>query len=356
MQAQLEQQAAAPFRTLGETPQSHAAIRGRRKLIIPLVLIALCGIAFYAWRAHVGHEQQRLLLYGNVDIREVNLGFRVSGKLEELLKDEGDVAKSGELIARLDAEPYRREVDEATAQVESARTRSAMLQAGYRQEEIEKARANVAEAEATLTNVDRTFARKRELLVQKVSSQQEVDDARAARDQAQARLNAARSALALQEAGFRPEEIAQARAEVSRTEATLASAKLRLSDTELKAPSDGVVMIRAYEKGAILPTGATLFTISLTDPVWVRAYVAGGRLGKVHPGMKVTVTTDSHPDQPYDGQIGYISPQAEFTPKSVETPELRTSLVYRLRIVITNARGDLRQGMPVTVHLPESGR
>lgn len=338
-----------------ESPEP-SAIHSRRKLIIPLVVIALSGIAFYAWRAHVRHEQQALLLYGNVDIREVNLGFRVPGKLEELLKDEGDVVKSGELIARLDPEPYRREVDEAAAQLESAETKAAMSQAGYRQEEIEKARATVAEAEATLTNVDRTFARKRELLVQKVSSQQEVDDARAARDQAQARLNATRSALALQEAGYRPEEIAQARADVARTEATLASAKLRLSDTELKAPSDGVVMTRAYENGAILPTGATLFTISLTNPVWVRAYVAEGRLGEVHPGMKVTVTTDGHPNQPYDGQIGYISPQAEFTPKSVETPELRTSLVYRLRIVIANARGDLRQGMPVTVHLPESGR
>ncbi|MBA3544694.1 MAG: HlyD family efflux transporter periplasmic adaptor subunit, partial [Chthoniobacterales bacterium] len=124
-----------------------------------------------------------------------------------------------------------------------------------------------------------------------------------------------------------------------------------LTDTELKAPSDGVVMTRAYEPGAILPTGTTLFAVSLLNPVWVRAYVSEERLGDIHPGMKVTVLTDS--GHFYDGQIGYISPQAEFTPKSVVTPELRTSLVYRLRVIVSNPRQDLRQGMPVTVRLPE---
>ena len=324
----------------------------RRKLIVLLVAFVLSGIALYSWHVHLHQEAEKLLLYGNIDIREVNLGFRVAGKLDALLKEEGDRVKAGELIARLDAEPYRRELEEASAQLASAQAKLEMVEAGYRQEEVHKARAAVAEAEATLVNLDRNFVRRKELLAQKVSSQQEADDARAARDQAQARLHAARAALALQEAGFRPQEIAQARADVAKAEAALASAKLRLSDTELKAPSDGVVMTRAYEKGAILPTGATLFTISLTDPVWVRAYVSETRLGNVHSGMKVAVTTDSHPDNPYEGQIGYISPQAEFTPKSVETPELRTSLVYRLRVVISNAREDLRQGIPVTVHLP----
>jgi len=336
-----------------EAPRpEHPGFR-KRKLIIPLVLLAVGGVALYAWRAHLKHEEQWLLLYGNVDIREVNLGFRVPGKLDEVLRDEGDSVKAGAVVARLDPEPYRREVEEASALAQSARSKLALVEAGYRREEVEKARASVAEAEATLANVERTLLRKKDLVAKKVSSQQELDDAVAAKGEGEARRNAAQAALALQEAGFRPEEIAQAQADVSKAEAALASATLRLSDTELKAPSDGVVMTRAYEKGAILPTGATLFTISLFDPVWVRAYVSEDRLGDIHPGMKVTVTTDSHPDQPHEGQIGYISPQAEFTPKSVETPELRTSLVYRLRVVISNPREDLRRGMPVTVRLPE---
>ncbi len=334
-------------------PAAKTPLWKKRKLIIPLVLLALCGLAYYAWHAHAAARTKKLLLYGNVDIREVSLGFRVAGKLLDVLKDEGDSIKEGETIARLDSEPIRREMEQAAAQVESAKAKLALMQAGYRREDIERARAAVAEAEAALTNAAGNLSRKKELLAKKVVSQQEVDDAVAARDQAQARLKSARDALALQQAGFRPEEIAQAHAEVSQAEAALASARLRLTDTELKAPSDGIVMTRAYERGAILPTGATLFPVSPVNPVWVRAYVPEDRLGDIHPGMQVTVLTDSDPDHPYRGQIGYISPQAEFTPKSVETPELRTSLVYRLRVVVSDPRGSLRQGMPVTVRLPD---
>jgi len=222
------------------------------KAILVAAALVICGVAFYAWHVHQRHQRDRLLLYGNVDIREVNLGFRVGGKIAQVLKDEGDAVKEGEFIARLDPEPYEREVDDAKARLESART--------------------------TLANNERTFVRKKDLLGQKVLAQQEVDDASAARD--------------------------AARAEVDRAEAGLASAKLHLADTELKAPSNGVVMTRVFEPGAILQTGATLFTISLSDVVWVRAYVSEDRLGNVHQGMTVFVFTDSAPDKPYQGQIG----------------------------------------------------
>jgi HlyD family secretion protein len=155
--------------------------------------------------------------------------------------------------------------------------------------------------------------------------------------------------LALLEAGFRSEDIAQAKAELAKAEAALSSAQIRLEDTVLKAPSDGVVITRAQEPGAILQPGTTVLTISLEKPVWVRAYIPEPELGRITPGMKVDVYTDSRPNQPYAGQIGYISPRAEFTPKSVETAELRTSLVYRLRVVVENPDAGLRQGMPVTV-------
>ncbi len=335
-------------------PPAKTPLWKKRQLIIPLLLVALCGVAYYAWHAHVAAREKKLFLYGNVDIREVSLGFRVAGKLLDVLKDEGDPIKEGETIARLDPEPIRREMEQAAAQVESAKAKFSLMQAGYRREDVERARAAVTEAEATQTNAASNLSRRKELLAKKVVSQQEVDDAVAAKDAAQARLKSAHDALALQEAGFRPEEIAQAHADVSQAEAALGSAKLRLTDTELKAPSDGVVMTRAYERGAILPIGATLFTVSLVNPVWVRAYVPENRLGDIQPGMQVTVLTDSDPGHPYTGQIGYISPQAEFTPKSVETPELRTSLVYRLRVIVSDPRETLRQGMPVTVRLPET--
>ena len=173
-----------------------------------------------------------------------------------MLKEEGNPVKAGELVATLDDEPNRREVQEAEAQVESLKAKASMMSAGYRPEDIEQAKANVREGEAALTNAERTLQRKQELVAKRVGPQQEYDDALGERDQAQARLKAYRAALTLQEAGYRTEEIAQARADLAKAEASLASACLRLSDTQLKAPSDGVVMTRALEPGAMVQMGA----------------------------------------------------------------------------------------------------
>jgi HlyD family secretion protein len=189
-----------------------------------------------------------------------------------------------------------------------------------------------------------------------VVSSQERDDAQARAREAVARLNSAREQLKLLESGFRVEEIAQSKAEVGRAEAALQAAELRLQDTVLQSPAEGVVLTRAQEPGAIVQPGATVLTVSLKQPVWVRAYIPEPDLGRVHPGLKVEVTTDTRREKPYRGQIGYISPRAEFTPKNVETPGLRTSLVYRLRVVVEDPDEGLRQGMPVTVRLAGAER
>jgi len=224
-------------------------------------------------------------------------------------------------------------------------------QAGNRPQEIAAQRAVVNERKVTAANAERLYKRQEDLYAKKVTAVQERDDTEAAYHEAQARLNSAQEQLNLLEAGFRLEEIAQAKADLARAEAALASAKLHVEDTVLKAPSDGVILTRAEEPGAVLQAGATVLTLSLTRPVWVRAYVSEPDLGRLHPGMKVEIRTDSRPGKPYSGQIGYISPRAEFTPKNVETPELRTSLVYRFRVVVDNPDEDLRQGMPVTVRV-----
>jgi HlyD family secretion protein len=331
----------------------------KKLIILAVAALALAGLAGWFFKARgAGAEPQALVLQGNVDIREVNLGFRVAGRIAEVARDEGDAVSAGDVIARLDAEPYRREAEEERGQAASLRARLQWLEAGNRPQEIAQAGALVREREVTSANAQRLFKRQEELFASKTVSVQDRDDAEARSREAEARLNSAREQLALLEAGFRLEEIAQARAELTRAEAALASAELRLSDTVLMAPSDGVVITRAQEPGAIVQAGATVLTVSLTRPVWVRAYIAEPNLGRVHPGMKVRVYTDSRPDKPYFGQIGYISPRAEFTPKNVETPELRTSLVYRLRVVVTNSDEGLRQGMPVTVkaEAEESGR
>ncbi len=316
-------------------------------------MVAVLAVAAVWW----GNARPRrargggLMLYGNVDIREVNAAFRVAGRVIEVLHDEGDVVKPGDLLARLDDEPFRREADEARAQAGSARARAQMLEAGNRPQEIAQARAVAREREVTLANAERLYKRQQELFENKTVSTQERDDAEASYREADARRNSAREALALLEAGFRVEEINQARAELARAEAALAGTELRLTDTVLKCPSEGVVFTRAVEPGAMVQAGSTVLTISLKRPVWVRAYLHEADLGLVHPGMKATILTDAHPDKPYHGQVGFVSPRAEFTPKTVETPELRTSLVYRLRIVVEDPDEGLRQGMPVTVKL-----
>lgn len=323
----------------------------KKLIILLLVLLAAGGFALWKWREHRGRESGELVLYGNVDIREVNLGFRVSGRISRMLKDEGDPVQAGELIACLDAEPYQRELDQAKAQAASLRAKVEMLENGNRREEIAQAKAALEERAATLANAGRVFERQKELIKVKAVSQQDYDDASAALKEAQARVNSAEASVALQEAGYRAEEIAQARADLAKAAAAVETARIQLGDADLNAPSKGVVITRALEPGAIVQAGATVLTVSLEDPVWARVYVDEAHLGAVHPGKEVQIFTDSRGDRPYRGQVGYISPRAEFTPKSVETAELRTSLVYRLRIVINDPDAGLRQGMPVTVKL-----
>jgi HlyD family secretion protein len=259
--------------------------------------------------------------------------------------------KAGEVIAVLDDEPYRNQVASAAAQVESLRALLKLRETGNRPQEIAQARALVAEREVTANNAERSFKRSEQLLATKAVSLQDRDNAEASYREAEARLKSSKENLALLEAGFRAEDIAQAKANLQQAEAALATAELQVKDSVLTAPSDGVILTRAQEAGAILQTGTTVFTLSLVKPVWVRAYVNEPDLGRIHPGMKVEVFTDSSKGKYYDGQIGFISPTAEFTPKTVETTELRTALVYRLRIVVEKPDDGLRQGMPVTIQL-----
>ena len=330
-----------------------------RKLMAAFTILLISGAVAAAWRFDVpgrlgwfDRQDRTLVLYGNVDIRQVQLGFRVNGRIAAALVDEGDAVKAGEAIARLDAQPYEDLAQAAAAQVAAQKATLEKLVAGPRPAEIEQARAAHTERVADEQNAELTLDRSVRLRPSEAVSQATLDQARATRDMAVARVDFAREALRLLEEGTRREDIAAARATLQAAEANLASAKTAVCDTELVAPADGVVLSRVREPGAIVSPSDVVYVLSLNEPVWVRAYVAEPNLGKLHPGMTVEVLSDSKPDHPYRGKIGFISPVAEFTPKSVETPELRTDLVYRLRVVIDMADAGLRQGMPVTVHVP----
>lgn len=315
-----------------------------------LLLVAVASYAgFSAWRAE--RDANTLTLYGNVDIREVELGFRVPGRLLSLQLDEGDRVKTAQPLAALDPQPYRDALAVAEARVAQAEANLAKLKSGNRPQEVQQARAAVREAEAAFANAERDFRRQTDLLELGASSQKSLDAARARHDETAARLISAREALELAQEGFRREDIAAAEAELTAAIAQRDQAQTQLSDTELLAPSDGTILARVREPGAMLQQGAPVYTLSLDKPVYVRAYISEPNLGKIAPGATAYVTTDSGSTR-YRGQVGFISPRAEFTPKSVETTDLRTDLVYRLRIVVDDADQALRQGMPVTVQLP----
>jgi len=320
----------------------------RKRVLLIAGVLAACVIAWLVVR-NGADKGQGLKLYGNVDIREVELSFRVPGRLAEVRVDEGDAVKAGDVLAVLDAQRYRDALAKAVGDRDVAAANMAKFHAGYRLEEVAQARAAVAQVEAQVENAVRVARRREELLKSGAISAQERDDAVASRDALLAELQSARKGLQLQASGFRAEEVLGAEAALRSAEASVAAAMTDLADTEIIAPSDGTVLSRVREPGAMAAAGANVLVVSLHKPVWVRAYVPEPSLGKVHLGMAVKVHTDSRPDKPYSGVVGFISPVAEFTPKNVETEALRTDLVYRLRIVVDDPDEGIRQGMPVTI-------
>jgi len=324
----------------------------RTRVLIVAVLVAAIAVAGAFWSSLVDEgSSNELTLYGNVDIREVELAFRVAGRLESMQFDEGDSVEAGETVAAIDPVPYQQALAVAAARVGQAQANLDRLESGSRPQEIARARAAVSEAQAAYDNARREFERQNGLLESGASSQRTVDAARSRRDETAARLASAEEALALAEAGFRDEDIAAAEADLAAAIAQRAQSETQLEDTRLVAPSRGTLIARIREPGSMLAAGMAVYSLSLRDPVYVRAYIDEPHLGRIAPGMPVTITTDSS-DTSYQGEIGFISPRAEFTPRSVETTELRTDLVYRLRIVVPASDEGLRQGMPVTVHVP----
>jgi HlyD family secretion protein len=325
-----------------------------KKILLVMLLLAVAAAVGWQFRGKFLRSDERLQLYGNVDIRGVDLGFRVGGRLMEVLRDEGDAVKTGELLAKIDPQPYEHELARANAELAAAQADLNLKKAGYRVEEIDQARATLEETRVIEKNADRMRERQAGLMGGGGTSRQNVESAEVALDEARQHVKVAEARLKQLTAGFRTEEIAAASAKAAQVKAACDAATLRLQDTALKAPSDGIVLTRTLEPGAIVQPGATVLSLSLEHPVWVRAYVHEPDLGKFPPGTKVSLVTDGRPDRPFHGKVGFVSPRAEFTPKSVETPELRTSLVYRLRIVVNDSDGSLRQGMPVTVLLDSS--
>lgn len=323
----------------------------KRSLKLVIGAGAIVAMSGFAWNyiTQATHERAHLELYGNVDVRQVDLSFKIVGRLAAVNFEEGDRVSAGEIVASLEKEDFTDQARLAQAAVDTSAANLEKLESGPRSEEIAQAKAELNSRQSALKFAEITLKRIETLASEDYATHQRHDLATAERDEAAAAVDAAEEALELLESGARVEDIKAAQAALAADEATLSLALRRLSDADLVAPNDGVILTRVREPGAVVDVGSPIYTLSLSSPVWVRTYVAEPDLGRIRAGMPAIVRTDSGGE--YDGQIGFISPAAEFTPKSVETKELRTSLVYRLRVIVANPDDGLRQGMPVTVIL-----
>ncbi len=267
-------------------------------LTVVLLTAILAGVYLYR---HVEKNANELFFYGNVDVREVDLGFRVAGQVEKLFYEEGDEVPKGALVAVLDKTPY--------------------------DSQVAKAQADVLAIDAKLKNAEILLQRRRQLIKVGGVSQEDLDDAMANRNSLWADLKSAKASLVV--------------------------AQDNLAYTEIYAPTDGIILTRIREPGTVVNPSDPVYSLSVISPVWIRAFVTEPKLSMIYYGMPAEIYTDA-PDAVnggpvYVGQIGFISPVAEFTPKTVETTKLRTDLVYRIRVYAENPDQYLKQGMPVTV-------
>lgn len=326
----------------------------RRIIILAVIIVCAAGAAVYTRGfGLLGRHDDGLVLYGNVDIRQVNLGFRVGGRIAEMPVDEGAAVAAGATLAQLDRQPLIEALAAAEAQVGAAQAQLDKLRNGSRPQEIAQAEAAVAARNADMVRTREAYERRKTLVGTGAVSQSVFEAAEADYRSAEAQLNSAEQALSLLRAGSRIEDIAAAEAQLAGAKAERDRAKTNLADTTLQAPDAGTILTRAAEPGAIVQSGATIFTLTIDRPIRVRAYVAEPDLGLIAPGMTVLVSTDGN-SKVYRGVIGFISPTAEFTPRTVQTEQLRADLVYRLRINVTDPDDRLRQGQPVTVRLEQS--
>jgi len=350
--------AAAPASGPASPPPSPPSFFERHKaaIVVGALIVLAIGIGFGIGRigSNSGKDPNRLVLYGNVDLREVDLSFNDSERIAEVLVQEGARVSHGQVLARLDTSRLRPQEATAEATVEAQQAVVDRLHHGSRPQEIAQAEASVAAAQADQVNTRQQWSRLSALSTLssgRAISEQDLEGAKDAMDSAQAHLQVAQKALDMSIIGPRREDIAQGEAQLRAATAQLEFLRRQLADSELIAPNDAVVRTRLLEPGAMASPQTPVLDLALMDPKWVRAYVSEPDLGRIHAGMDASVSTDSYPGRLFPGWVGFIASVAEFTPKSVETVELRSSLVYEIRVFVQDPQDQMRLGMPATVQL-----
>jgi len=325
-------------------------MKKKRLIIVGIIIVIIIAVLL------VNHfrnkkDEGALSLSGNVEVTETNVGFKLPGRVMELTVDEGQQVNAGQLIARLDNAELASVVMQNKASFQEAMTRLAELRAGSRVQEIERARASVNAQAADLDKAKKDYERADILYKNGAISASQFEAAQNAYNTKEAQLKSAQETLSLVKEGPRKEDIQAAEHRVQQVKAMLNTSEERLKDTVLFAPISGVILRKNVELGETLSPGTPVFTIGDLENPWVKVYVKENRLGQVKLGQKADVKVDSFKDKTYDGTVTFISSEAEFTPKNVQTEEERVKLVFGVKIKVKNENGELKPGMPADVKI-----
>ncbi len=323
----------------------------KRAIVILIALVVIGAVVYTVWvRKPAPAKEMRLS--GNIEAHESLLSFKVPGRIVELPVDEGQALKTGDLIASLDTDDYRQQVaiDEAAINVRESQLDLSL--AGSRQQDIKAAHQAVLDAQADLEQKKKDLTRYESLYkLDEVTGQ--------VRDQAQTNVERAQAVYERQQQiynelveGTRKEQIAIDRANVRQAHRNLGMSRIRLSYTKLEAPFDGVILVRQAELGELASAGTPVITLADLDHIWLRVYLPETQLGRMKLGQEVNVRSDTFPNKNYRGRVSFISPEAEFTPKSVQTDQERVTLVYRMKVDVENPNHELKPGMPADVYIP----
>ena len=323
----------------------------KKKLFIVGILFLLGVSIFLIYRLGKKHEEGVLVLSGNVEVTEVNLGFKISGRVEQLLSEEGQRIKKGDKLAVLDSAELDSQAAQSRAYLNETTARLEELRAGSRPQEIEQANANTRTAEAELLKAKKDYERYEKLYTNGAVSAQQMDTAKKALDVAASQHRKAIEALSLVREGPRKEDIKAAESRVKQAEAALMVSKERLKDTVIYSPAPGVILRKNIEPGETVASGIPVYTTGDLENPWIKVYVKEDKLGLVKLGQKAEVRVDSYPDKKYEGTITYISSEAEFTPKNVQTQEERVKLVFGVKVSVKNVNDELKPGMPADVRI-----
>ena len=320
-------------------------------LLLLLVAIGAAAVYFHPQWFRKPPNANVLKLSGNLEAHESLVSFKVTGRIINLPVDEGMTVKAGDLLARLDNDDYRQQVavDEATSRVRDRQL--ALGLAGSRTQDIEAAQQAILDAQTDLEQKKKDYARYQALYEKDEIPAQTRDQAATNVTRAQATYDRAQLIYNELAEGTRKEELAVQRANIHQSDQSLHLSSIRLAYTVLRAPFDGVVLVRQAELGEVVLPGTAIVTLADLNHLWVRVYVPETDLGKVHWGQAVDVRTDTYPDKIYRGRISFISAEAEFTPKSVQTEKERVTLVYRVKVDVENPNRELKPGMPADAYI-----